>query len=153
MDKPIHRIGTTAISMMMAYCWPGNVRELENCIEHAVVLSDDGVVVGHHLPPTLQMPEGTDRTASGSFKLLTSSFERDLITDALKRTGGNINAAARELGISAQIVRIVAQLSPRLPTVQFPGDQLGQTSRSVFREPLGTLKKGAHSVIPARLGT
>jgi Nif-specific regulatory protein len=105
MGKQIHRISTPAINMMIAYHWPGNVRELENCIEYAALLSDDGVIAGHHLPPTLQMPESTDRTASSNFKLLTSGFERDLITDALKRTEGNINAAARELGISARIVR------------------------------------------------
>jgi Nif-specific regulatory protein len=101
----VHRISTPAINMMMAYHWPGNVRELENCIEHAVLLSGDGVIAGHHLPPTLQMPGTSDRTASGSFKLLVNSFERDLISDALKRTDGNINAAARELGITARMVR------------------------------------------------
>jgi Nif-specific regulatory protein len=105
MGKSVHRISTPAINMMMAYHWPGNVRELENCIEHAVLLSGDGVIAGHHLPPTLQMPGTSDRTASGSFKLLVNSFERDLISDALKRTDGNINAAARELGITARMVR------------------------------------------------
>ncbi|MGZ3413377.1 MAG: sigma 54-interacting transcriptional regulator [Isosphaeraceae bacterium] len=109
MDKQIHRISTPAINMMIAYHWPGNVRELENCIEYAVLLSDDGVIAGHHLPPTLQMPDSSDRTASGSFKLLTTSFERDLITDALKRTEGNINAAARDLGISPRMVRYKVQ--------------------------------------------
>ena len=63
------------------------------------------MIAGHHLPPTLQMPDSSDRTASGSFKLLITSFERDLITDALKRTDGNINAAARELGISPRMIR------------------------------------------------
>ena len=109
MNKPIHRISTPAINMMIAYHWPGNVRELENCIEYAVLLSDDGVIAGHHLPPTLQMPDSSDRTASGSFKLLTTSFERDLITDALKRTEGNINAAVRDLGISPRMVRYKVQ--------------------------------------------
>ena len=84
MGKEVHRISTPAINMMMAYHWPGNVRELENCIEHAVLLSRDGVIAGHHLPPTLQMPGKSDETASGSFKMLVDSFERDLITDALK---------------------------------------------------------------------
>ena len=42
MNKPIHRISTPAINMMIAYHWPGNVRELENCIEHGVLLGDDG---------------------------------------------------------------------------------------------------------------
>ena len=55
------------------------------------------------------MPDSSDRTASGSFKLLTTSFERDLITDALKRTEGNINAAARDLGISPRMVRYKVQ--------------------------------------------
>ena len=32
-------------------------------------------------------------------------FERDMITDALKRADGNITAAARELGITARMVR------------------------------------------------
>ena len=105
MGKEVHRISTPAINMMMAYHWPGNVRELENCIEHAVLLSNDGVISGHHLPPTLQMPSSSDQTASGTFKVLIGSFERDLITDALKRADGNINAAARDLGISARMVR------------------------------------------------
>ena len=91
--------------MMMAYHWPGNVRELENCIEHAVLLSQDGVISGHHLPPTLQMPDGSDHTAAGTFATLVRSFERDLVTDALKRTGGNMSAAAREMGISPRMVR------------------------------------------------
>ena len=77
MGKQVRRISTPAINMMMAYHWPGNVRELENCIEHAVLLSQDGVISGHHLPPTLQMPDGSDHTAAGTFDSLVRSFERD----------------------------------------------------------------------------
>ena len=54
MGKEVRRISTPAINMMVSYHWPGNVRELENCIERAVLLSSDGVIHGHHLPPTLQ---------------------------------------------------------------------------------------------------
>ena len=53
MGKDVRRISTPAINMMLAYHWPGNVRELENCIEYAVLLSNDGVIHGHSLPPTL----------------------------------------------------------------------------------------------------
>ena len=49
-DKPMKRISTSAINMIMAYHWPGNVRELENCIERAVLTSADGVVHGFNLP-------------------------------------------------------------------------------------------------------
>jgi len=105
MGKAVRRISTPAINMMMAYHWPGNVRELENCLEHAVLLSSDGVIAGHHLPPTLQMPDAGEPRASGSLKRHVAIFERDMITDALKRTGGNVAAAARELGITARMVR------------------------------------------------
>ncbi len=40
--KNIRRISTPAIDMLMAYHWPGNVRELENCVERAVLLSQEG---------------------------------------------------------------------------------------------------------------
>jgi len=59
MGKDIRRISTPAINMMVSYHWPGNVRELENCIERAVLLSSDGVIHGHHLPPTLQTSDAT----------------------------------------------------------------------------------------------
>ena len=59
LGKEVRRISTPAINMMLAYHWPGNVRELENCIEHAVLLTTDGVIHGQSLPPTLQLPDGS----------------------------------------------------------------------------------------------
>ena len=91
--------------MMVAYHWPGNVRELENCIERAVLLSTDGVIHGHHLPPTLQTSEATGTVFSGSLVDRVGLFERDMIVDALKRTGGNLAATARQLGTTARIMR------------------------------------------------
>jgi len=52
----VKRISTSAINMLLFYHWPGNVRELENIIERAIILSDDGVIHGYNLPPSLQMP-------------------------------------------------------------------------------------------------
>ncbi|HEY0281568.1 MAG TPA: sigma 54-interacting transcriptional regulator, partial [Rhizomicrobium sp.] len=52
--KEVKRISTPALNMLMAYSWPGNVRELENVIERSVILSEDGVVHGYNLPPSLQ---------------------------------------------------------------------------------------------------
>jgi Nif-specific regulatory protein len=109
MNKDVRRITTPAINMMMAYHWPGNVRELENCIERAVLLSTDGVIHGHLLPPTLQTSDGSDTIGEGSLQDRVALFETDLIIDALKRTGGNMAAAARELGTTARIVRYKVQ--------------------------------------------
>ena len=105
MGKHINRVSTPAINMLMAYHWPGNVRELENCVEYAVLLSTDGVIYGHNLPPTLQVPGETDMTASGGLRFRVETLERDMIVDALKRTRGNVTAAARELEITVRMIR------------------------------------------------
>ena len=105
MNKNVRRISTPAINMMVAYHWPGNVRELENCVERAVLLSSDGVIHGHHLPPTLQTSEASDTVGFGSLKERVSLFERDIIVDALKRNGGNLAAAGRDIGTTPRIIR------------------------------------------------
>ena len=105
MGKNVKRISTPAINMMVSYHWPGNVRELENCIERAVLLSSNGVIHSHHLPPTLQTSDSSDTIGTGSLKERTNLFERDLIIDALKRCNGNLAAASRDLKVTARIIR------------------------------------------------
>lgn len=105
-SKDINRITTSAIDMLMSYHWPGNVRELENCVERAVLLSQENIVDSWHLPPTLQMkPEGMQNVSRGKLEALTSAFERDLITDALKDVRGNQSQAARLLGTTKRIIQ------------------------------------------------
>jgi Nif-specific regulatory protein len=99
----MRRISTPAIDMMMSYHWPGNVRELENCIERAVILSSDGVVHGHHMPPSLQTADATNTPVSGSFDALMKSYEREIIIEALKNARGNMAKAARILGTTTRI--------------------------------------------------
>jgi Nif-specific regulatory protein len=105
LGKPIHRISTMAINMMLVYHWPGNVRELENCLEYAVLLSTDGVIHGHHLPPTLQTPDVAQEPYQGKLLKRIAVLEKDAIIDALKRSEGNVAAAARDLGITPRMVR------------------------------------------------
>jgi Nif-specific regulatory protein len=120
MKKPIRRITTSAINMLVAYHWPGNVRELENCMEHAVLLSREGVIHGRDLPPTLQMPAPLPATTDGSLRSNVAQLERDMLVDALKRAAGNVSAAGRELGLGERMVRYkirkldidLAQLAP-----------------------------------------
>lgn len=106
--KRITRLSTTAINMLMAYHWPGNVRELENCIEHAVLTSTDGAIHGYNLPPSLQTGESTANALLPSghapLSVLLDSYERELLVDALKRSGGNLSAAGRALGVSPRMM-------------------------------------------------
>jgi Nif-specific regulatory protein len=105
MGKPVQQIDAAAISMLLAYDWPGNVRQLENCIEYAVLLSRDGVIHSHNLPPALQVPEAQAAAALGPLKARVAILERDLIAAALRSCGGNVRAAAEQLGITPRIAR------------------------------------------------
>ena len=103
--KQIKRISTPAIDMLMSYHWPGNVRELENYIERAVILSTDGVIHGHHLPPTLQTAEASGTVVPrGTLKEALERLERELIMEALKNARGNCAKAARALGITERVM-------------------------------------------------
>ena len=102
--KDIKRVSTPAIDMLMSYHWPGNVRELENSIERAVLLSNDDVIHGHHLPPTLQTAEATGTLPTGNLLATLDNIEREMILDALKSARGNMAKAARALGISERLM-------------------------------------------------
>ncbi|MBP1626812.1 MAG: hypothetical protein H6Q00_1287 [Holophagaceae bacterium] len=106
LGKPIHRISTPAINMLLSYHWPGNVRELENCLEHAALVCNGEVIHGHDLPPTLQMPEVSERLVQTSnLKQRVAILEKEIIIDALKRTNGKVVDVAQELGITDRMVR------------------------------------------------
>ena len=102
--KTIQRISTPAIDMLMSYHWPGNVRELENCIERAVILSTNGVIHGHHLPPTLQTAEASGTVQDGSLQAALDNLDRELILDAMKSSRGNMAKAARVLGVTERVM-------------------------------------------------
>jgi len=103
-SKHIKRIATPAIDMLMSYHWPGNVRELENAVERAVLVCDGNVIHAHHLPPTLQTAEETGTIGNLSLEETVSSYEKDLIQDALKTTRGNRRKAARLLGATERVM-------------------------------------------------
>lgn len=103
-SKNIRRISTPAIDMMMAYHWPGNVRELENCIERAVLVSNDDVIHGHHLPPSLQTAEASGTGFKGDLNSALENYEKELIIDALKQSRGVMAKAATQLGITERIM-------------------------------------------------
>lgn len=102
--KKVRRISTPAIDMLMQYHWPGNVRELENCMERAVLFCTDQVIHSHHLPPTLQTGEQSGTTPSLSFDAAIQNYEKELIIDALKNSGGNMAKAARLLKTTERII-------------------------------------------------
>ncbi len=104
LGKSIRRISTPAIDMLMRYHWPGNVRELENCIERAVLVCQDQVIHSYHLPPTLQTAESSDTVSHQTLDNALSTYEKELINDALKTSKGNQAKAALLLGTTERII-------------------------------------------------
>jgi transcriptional regulator with PAS, ATPase and Fis domain len=88
------------------YDWPGNVRELENLVERMVVLCDDGMIRVDNLPPNIRsfisekkIPRPTLTEEGIDLNRAVEEFEYRLIDEALRRTKGNKQAAARLLGL------------------------------------------------------
>lgn len=96
----IRRVSRQANDMLMNYHWPGNVRELESCIERAAILSNDGVIHGHNLPPTLQTAEADNPALGNSLQNALDAVEKKILIEALKSTTGRKNKSAQILQIS-----------------------------------------------------
>lgn len=84
---------------LSAYSWPGNVRELQNLARFCLVAaSTRGRVAEADLPrPLLTSPRVPHRLQEAR-----DLAEKPLLTQALNRSGGNLSAAARELGMTRQ---------------------------------------------------
>ncbi len=102
--KEVKRISTPALNMLMSYHWPGNVRELENVIERSVILSDDSVIHGYNLPPSLQTSAETGTSFGCGLEAKVQAVEYEMIVEALKNHDGNMTGAAKELGLTRRVL-------------------------------------------------
>lgn len=104
--RPVRRISTPAIDLLLQYHWPGNIRELKNVMERAVLVCDDATLRTHHLPASLQSAESSrsGHEEAPNFAHTVARVEQELIVDALKSSYGNIHQAARHLGITYRVI-------------------------------------------------
>jgi DNA-binding NtrC family response regulator len=85
-----------AVAALEAYAWPGNVRELQNVIERAVLLATGPRLEARDLRLAAPAPAAQ----AGLEEMSLEDAERALLRAALRRTGGNVLAAAQSLGLS-----------------------------------------------------
>lgn len=116
LERNVQGVDSHVLDIFAHYDWPGNVRELQHAIEYAMNLLPEKrtLLTVECLPEhfvNLEVPQSADPVASskvmdthkGSLRRKTlRDVERAALVQALKRTGGNISAAARELGMSRQ---------------------------------------------------
>jgi len=102
-------ISKEALDMLVKYSFPGNVRELENIIERASVLCRGDVITREDIPDlTLEKRNGDlydPANLEGGYEFKMQAYEKALIEEVLKRTGGNKSAAARLIGITERHLR------------------------------------------------
>ena len=102
--KGPQKMSARALNMLSRYSWPGNVRELANVIERAVLLSEDGLIHGHHLSPAIHAADASGATASFSLSESLDAYEKDLLVDALRSARGVRSRAARLLQTTDRII-------------------------------------------------
>ena len=105
-----------AVDLLMVSDWPGNVRQLCNEVQRVVARAEDAAVITpDQLSPELKRTS-SPATPNASVSTLSSmagaamqnvtladaleEVERRMIADALRKHGGNISRAARELGLT-----------------------------------------------------
>jgi two-component system response regulator HydG len=105
--KFLKTISGKALDLLVRYDWPGNVRELENCIERAVILARDEVIVPADLPPQIHMQsEVAGEAAFGlPYGISLDEMEKVLILKTLEETGGNRTRTAEILGINRRTLQ------------------------------------------------
>jgi DNA-binding NtrC family response regulator len=97
--RPVKGISPAAKALLAKYDWPGNVRELSNAIERAVVLGSHETILPEDLPETLLDAAADFADAGQGFHAQVATAKRELIRQALHRSGGNVARAARDLGL------------------------------------------------------
>ncbi len=122
--RPLREIAPDAAQALTEARWSGNIRELQNCIEKAVILSEGRALGAGDLDFSAPLRSGRndsggsarydstgaaryDSTGAGRYDsgddghfVTPGEAEEAIVREAMVRTGGNISAAAKLLGIS-----------------------------------------------------
>ncbi len=127
-NKGVKRLTNEAIRLLQSYLWPGNIRELRNVIERVVVEAETEAIsaraftewirerqqfaLGSQPPPTAtnlkQLPmviPAAEKENRSTFPAVAPplaepvALTEETIREAYRRAGGNLSAAARQLGI------------------------------------------------------
>jgi Nif-specific regulatory protein len=104
--KTARNVSEPAMDLLVSHSWPGNVRELEECIERAILASDDDSIHIHHLSLSAQPDDDGNGQPLWNLGIVVSHVEREMITDALKSCAGNMTAAARKLGLTKRMMEV-----------------------------------------------
>jgi DNA-binding NtrC family response regulator len=118
------------LDRLRSYGWPGNVRELRNVVTRAMALSPPGAHFGEM--PVLLRSTGPTLAETGASadipyhqakEALIARFEREYLTDLLRRSGDNLSQAARVAGLERKYLYRVLERAGLAPTRVKPDDE------------------------------
>jgi two-component system, NtrC family, response regulator AtoC len=103
--KQVRGASPAALELLRGYRWPGNIRELRNAVERAMLLADGEWLEPAHFPMAVSR-----RSTGGTYDLPDEGIsleqvERELVIQALTRTGWNHTKAASLLGLNRDQIR------------------------------------------------
>lgn len=103
--KEVRGVTPQAMELLKAYRWPGNERELRNAVERAMLLVEGEWLTADVLPLTGARSSTAQTMELPEDGVNLDALERELVVQALKRTGGNQTKAAALLGLNRDQIR------------------------------------------------
>lgn len=102
LSKNVRGFAPEAARILLEYSWPGNVRELKNTIRRGVLLAESEFIQPCDLSLDMNLFHhesniSGDNSESGTLEKATRQIEKELIVEALEKTGGNKIKAAELL--------------------------------------------------------
>lgn len=111
--KDVREISRAALDLLMRYHWPGNVRELRNVMERICIMHNQVTITPECLPREIWGEKPQDEASFDYrippegilFEELVGKLEKDLISQAVGITGGNVAKTARLLNLPRGTLR------------------------------------------------
>jgi len=121
-ERP-RQLAPASFDLLQRYPWPGNVRELRNALEHALAVSNGGIILPHHFPREVREAEGSlpvatdalnallgawldNQLAAGStYREIHDALESMALQHLLTRFGGKPTVLARETKMNRVTLR------------------------------------------------
>ncbi len=108
-QKNVSKIDEEVLQLFASYLWPGNVRELKHIIEHAMIMAEGSALTTDLLPVHLVDTKAKSTVTLRPLREVIQETENSLIDAAMKKSGGNINRAAKLLEIPRQTLQYKLQ--------------------------------------------
>ena len=112
-SRNFQEISDKALKLMEEYDWPGNIREVKNVIERICIMHTGPVLEASYLPAEICHPARRNGRPSAwgaameglGLDEAIEQLEREIIGNALKKTGGNVVHAAQLLKVPRGTLR------------------------------------------------